>query len=87
MMSRIKLDRPDDSTGAPESDSNEFICLYCLLCEHVELQGISYGLYIEFDECSEERSGDSDSLTRIDPQTYSAISLMRIGGRVTELSE
>lgn len=37
MMSRIKLDRPDDSTGvAPESDSNEFICLYYLLCENFE---------------------------------------------------
>ena len=55
-MSRIKLDRPDDSSGvAPESDS-ELICLWYLLCEHLEAQSSKYGLYIGFDECREERT-------------------------------
>src|SRR2546430_374256 len=40
MMSRIKLDRSDDSASvAAESRSNEFICLFCLL--------FRFGLYIE----------------------------------------
>jgi len=55
MMSRIKLDRPDDSSGvAPDSDSNEFICLYHLLRSTLRsgLYGMraSYGLYIELEE-------------------------------------
>src|SRR5262245_45121517 len=43
MMSRIKLDRPADSVEdstviGPESDSNEFICKYYLLYEHIEAE-------------------------------------------------